>query len=217
MSWTFDNISLVKISTWNRKHRKFYDLLPWNIIYPSMWNGIVNIFVRAGLVATRRCCASTPLWLSVISDASPRPQAQIVFFFFFKRQSLPATVYHCRPIINGKWLYFAYSLSPSHSLFLTAVPGQTPLPLLNNMCRWPFVLQAAGHLLVHTFSQRELRRTKSDRRVADAGKVRFQFCYPSWMRSGDTSWSQMVQVVCKSVGTCRCKIILQILYVRGWL
>lgn len=44
----------------------------------------------------------------------------------------------------------------THS-FLTAVPGQTPLPLLNNMCRWPFVLQAAGRLLVHTFSQRELR------------------------------------------------------------
>lgn len=44
----------------------------------------------------------------------------------------------------------------THSL-KTAVPGQTPLLLLNNMCRRPFVSQAAGRLLVHTFSPTELR------------------------------------------------------------
>lgn len=46
---------------------------------------------------------------------------------------------------------------PSHSVFLTAVPGQTPPLLLNNMCRLPFVLQAAGRLLFHTFSPGELK------------------------------------------------------------
>lgn len=53
----------------------------------------------------------------------------------------------------------------SHSLFLTAVPGQTPPLLLNNMCRWPFVLQAAGRLLVHTFSPRELRGGEMERQT----------------------------------------------------
>lgn len=114
----------------------------------------MNIFASTGLVATRRCCASTPLWLSVISDASPRPQAQIVF----KKKKVLAS--HYLPLqANYKWQITIQhgSFTLPLSLFLTAMPGQTPLLLLNNMCRCPFVLQAAGHLLVHTFSQRELR------------------------------------------------------------
>lgn len=57
---------------------------------------------------------------------------------------------------NYKWQITIQhcSFTLSLSLFLTAMPGQTPLLLLNNMCRWPFVLEAAGCLLVHTFSQR---------------------------------------------------------------
>lgn len=51
------------------------------------------------------------------------------------------------------------------SLFLTAMAGQTPLRLLNNMCRWPFVLEAAGCLLVHTFSQGASQERKSSRHL----------------------------------------------------
>lgn len=81
MPLTSDNISVVKISTWNSKNGKFHDLLPWNS-YLSIWNEIVNIFARAGLKATRRCCAATPLWLSVISNALPDRRHRLCGFFF---------------------------------------------------------------------------------------------------------------------------------------
>lgn len=148
---TFANyFSLLKISTWIKSPHNFV------ICYhetSSIWDLIVNIFASTGLVATRRCCASTQLWLSVISDASPRPQAQIVF----KKKKKSALASHHPPLqANYKWQITIQhcSFTLSLSLFLTAMLGQTPLLLLNNMCRWPFVLEAAGCLLVHTFSQR---------------------------------------------------------------
>lgn len=71
-----------------------------------------------------------------------------------KKLSLPAAIYHCRPIINGNSLYSTLTHSPSHFLCLAVVSGQTPLLLFNDGARCPLVLQAAERLLVRTFSQR---------------------------------------------------------------